>query len=141
MKEDLIAYGAAITHIPSHMEKGAKGGVFRKKTDCDFAAGIKGQAYFFDAKVCAEPQFNVKSLILRESKVHQYQFLLSSFDRGSITGYLIWFYNERKIAWLPIENVDKVGASFTWENLLIGSQEDSTMINLERLSKLGGKSD
>lgn len=121
-----------VAQIPSHMNQ-SKGRVFRKKTDCDFAAGVDGRAVYFDAKVCAEPRFNANSLILRESKIHQYRFLKSALEKGSIGGYLIWFYGQRKIVWLPVEMVDNINRSFAWDDARMRSQDDDKPIDLKAL--------
>lgn len=109
IKDDLGYFNdTAVTRIPSHLERGRGGASFRKKTDCDFVASVNGKAVFFDAKACGETRFNIQSLILRESKIHQYEFLLRASKRGAVGGYLIWFYTHSKIVWLPVELVQEL---------------------------------
>ncbi len=109
--------GEVVTRIPSHVEKvGSK--VFRKKTDCDFAGSVLGRAVFFDAKVIQVKRFNIQSLILRDTKIHQYRFLKMAHDRGAFAGYLIWFTKEQRIAFLRADKVMDFGNSFTSEDLI-----------------------
>lgn len=129
---DLNLQRVAVTQIPSHMQQ-VKSRTFRKKTDCDFAAGPDGRAVFFDAKVCAESTFNYKSLVFRNEKIHQYRFLISCVERGCEAGYLIWFYNEHKIVWLPIENIRPEDTSIKTDSPLVKTQDDGEPINLTRL--------
>lgn len=136
VKTDLNLLKVAVTQIPSSLNK-SRGKTWRSKTDCDFAAAPDGRAVFFDAKVCAENLFNIKSLILRESKIHQYRFLLSCVERGAIGGYLIWFHTKGTIMWLPAENINILCENDD-KSVGIGSPEGSTQgdhlpINLTKL--------
>jgi penicillin-binding protein-related factor A (putative recombinase) len=135
-KEDLQLGGHAVTHVPSHLQQ-TKYGSVRKKTDCDFAAGINGRAVFFDAKVCGEARFNIKSLILRPDKIHQYWFLIGAVEKGSVGGYLIWFYDKKKIVWLPAENIHRLTQdsekSIGIDSPEVRTQDDDKPIRLDQL--------
>ncbi len=78
------------------------------KTDFDFAAGCEGHAIFFDAKSESGNTFNFKGRVLHKDKVHQFNKMREAWSMGNKAGYLIWFYDLKKITWAPIEVIDKM---------------------------------
>lgn len=136
IKQDLLLQKVPVTQIPSAMNS-SRGKTWRSKTDCDFAAGPDGRAVFFDAKVCGENLFNIKSKVLADKKIHQYRFLISCVAYGAVGGYLIWFHNKRKIIWLPVEAIN--GLTINDEKSVgvdsedVSTQDDDKPINLTQL--------
>ena len=133
IKHDLLATGHVVTHIPSALIK-TKGGTHRQKTDCDFSAAWRGEAIYFDAKACGEATFNLESLVFRESKVHQFNFLIDACNKNCKAGYLIWMYDKGLILWADVHVIATLrlnGVKSLDENtFLINSMKDDKPINL-----------
>jgi len=79
------------------------------KSGFDFMSfdGSTGTLYCFDAKVSGE-RFNFKSKVMADHKSHQYHALAAACEYPAVeAGYLNWFTEEKKIAWLSIETLQK----------------------------------
>lgn len=148
---DLTMQGIFVSQIPTGCRivsrKGFGGGggarpsIQMVKTDFDFCAAVDGRAVFFDAKACGERTFNIRSLILREKKRHQFLRMREAHRTGAKAGYLIWFYEERLITWAPVEVVAGIIADRTSKNItpdLPGcfTQEDSWKVDIARMAGL-----
>lgn len=107
------------------------------KTDFDFSAGVNGQSLYFDAKALLDNNFNFKSRVLSESKVHQFKRMLEARALGNSAGYLIWFYELRKITWAPINLVNAMisdGAkSLNPDTPGCRTQDDFIVIDLSKI--------
>ena len=114
-----------------------RGGPIRAKTEFDFAAGVKGQALFFDAKVCSKPKWNLASYVFAPQKIHQFYHLERVQDYGSKAGYLLWFPTLERITWVPVNLVIKCRASgvkdLTPETPGVRTQLDYHPLDLARL--------
>lgn len=91
-----------IVKVPEDV-KVIKGKVIRKKTQFDFYGDLDGVAFCFDAKaVTSSIEFNFKSLLLRQEKVHQWNSLKEYHDRGAIAGLMIYFARSRMMGWCSV---------------------------------------
>lgn len=136
VKSDTLRMGHAITQIPSEILQ-TKGRKVRKKTDCDFAFGCDGKSGFLDAKSCGGVKFyfTVHHTFSPE-KIHQFNFLMECWARGSAAGYLVWLYNQKQIIWAPIGVVAKLryDTGFGAETPGVRSQPDDVPIDLSKLA-------
>lgn len=136
MRDINLGRDTFLTRIPSHIEQARGGKSFRRKTDCDFAGSVAGRGLFFDAKVCGVSRFNIKSLILRPEKVHQFMALKGAMEKGNHAGYLIWMYDMtiRKIVWLPVAKVTGLqDKSISYDSDGVTCQDDDKPIDMKKL--------
>lgn len=107
------------------------------KTDFDFCAGCQGLAVFFDAKAQGKRTFNFRTHVNRDKTLHQYRKLLAANSMNNAAGYLIWFYELKKIVWAPISVVyelEQAGVkSLTPDTPGVRSQDDFIVIDLTKL--------
>jgi hypothetical protein len=106
IKKDALYQRVSCTEVPNKFVNVYSGNPIQISTPYDFALGIDGKSCFLDAKASGKDNFNYKSYVLSEEKIHQYHALLKDFGFKSFAGYLIHFYKLHQIVWLPVDVID-----------------------------------
>lgn len=136
VKQESELQGITCVKVPEHMGMGG-GRIFRKKTEFDYCAGIDGIAAFFDCKITGRKDFNFKTYVIQQEKVHQFNALRRAQDNLNIAGYLIYFYEQRTVVWVNMKLVgsllDAGVKAITVNTPAATTQLDDVPINLRTL--------
>lgn len=126
--------GITCIRVPDHVTFSGH----RRKTEFDYCAGVDGLAVFFDCKATGRA-FNLKSYVLAKEKVHQYKALVEAAEKGNVSGYLLYFYEEGQYVWAPIDTVSRLIASgaksITPDTLGTVAQSDKEIFSLRKLTQ------